>query len=437
LKVLLIWPRAQYEADWGSDLGAIAEPLALEYLAAGLKQNHHDVRVLDLRLHPNDLISTLREYQPDMVGVTAFSMHVKAALDVCKTVKAISSSCWTIAGGHHATFHPEDFFVDALDFVVSGEGVKPLNTVVQRLQDKQCVTDIAGLWHRVNGTFELGAAQEKFDVDDLPAPDREITGEDRQKYFIDWMRPIALLRTSVGCPFRCTFCSLWQLTDGKYLIRDIERVVNEIATIKEDFIFLVDDEAFINGKRMKALAEALNEAGLKKRYFSYCRIDSLIRQKEALQAWKEIGLERLFVGIDAISGKDLSEYNKRINLSQIEEGLKVAKEVGIEIFAQFVVNTDYTRQDFAKLKRFISHHDIDYPTFTVLTPLPGTELLKDFSCVVELQENGRPDWDLFDTAHVVTETRLPREIFNQEYRGLFKEYRSIYQEYRDRAVNGG
>ena len=75
MKVLLIWPKSRNEVlGWG-DLGAIAEPLALEYLAAGVKQDGHSARVLDLRLHPDALVSTLRDFQPDIVGVTAFSME--------------------------------------------------------------------------------------------------------------------------------------------------------------------------------------------------------------------------------------------------------------------------------------------------------------------------------------------------------------------------
>lgn len=437
MKILLIWPKAQFEADWGNDLGAIAEPLALEYLSAGLKENGHQIRLLDMRIHPNDLVMTLDEFNPDVVGVTAFSMHVRAALEVCRVVKKYSSTIKTVVGGHHATFHPEDFFEPQMDFIVCGEGVSALNSIIEKLEKNEPIANMLGIWSRVDNEFQSGGQHADYDVDSLPLPDREIAKEDRDKYFIDWMRPIALVRTTVGCPFRCTFCSLWQMTKGKYLLRGIDRVVDEISKIKEDFIFLVDDEAFIRGKRMTELAVALKAAGVKKRFFGYCRIDSLIREQEALTAWKEIGLERLFVGIDAITTKDLNEYNKKTNISQIEQGLQVAKDLGIELFAQFVINTDYSKRDFIMLKRFISHNNISYPTFTVLTPLPGTDLLKSFDSIVELQPNGRPNWDLFDTAHAVTKTTLPLDEFMKEYRGLFTEYRGIYKEHRERNDSQG
>jgi radical SAM superfamily enzyme YgiQ (UPF0313 family) len=235
MKILLIWPRSRNEVlGWG-DLGAIAEPLALEYLAAGAKQDGHEVRILDMRLHQTDLNRTLLEFRPDIVGVTAFSMHVITALTICRHVKKVLPNTWTIIGGHHATLLPVDFFEPQIDFVVSGEGVSPFRALLRALENKTSVTEIPRLWSRVNGEFVMGAETDAFDIDELPMPDRSVTAmvKDRDSYFIDWMKPIALLRTTVGCPYRCSFCSLWRIMDGKYHMREIERVVEEVGTIPE------------------------------------------------------------------------------------------------------------------------------------------------------------------------------------------------------------
>src|SRR4030095_4831566 len=106
-----------------------------------------------------------------------------------------------------------------------------------------------------------------------------------------------------------------------------------------------------------------------------------------------------------------------------------AAELGIEILAQFVVNTDYTHRDFERLARFVDHFRIRYPTFTVLTPLPGTELMRGFESIVERQPNGRPNWDLFDTQNAVTQTVLPKEEFRREYRNLYRRFRGSFDQY--------
>ncbi|HXG22623.1 MAG TPA: radical SAM protein [Methylomirabilota bacterium] len=431
MRVLLIYPKARVELIGWGDLGAIAEPLALEYLAAGAKVDAHEVRLLDLRLHPDDLETTLRDFAPDVVGVTGYSMHVLRNLDTCRQIKTILPQCWTIIGGHHATLMPEDFFEPQVDFVVSGEGVRPLRALLSALQEACSTCGIPGVWARVHGEFVYGGEPPAFDIDDIIPPDRSITEQDREAYFIDWMRPIALIRTTVGCPYRCSFCSLWKIMDGRYHMRDVHRVVEELETICEDYIFMVDDEPFINGRRMRELARAIKAAGVKKRYFSYCRIDSLLRQQDLMREWRDIGLERLFLGIEGISAKELGDYNKRLQLAQVEAGLAAARELGIAVFAQFIVNPNYDRRDFQRLIRFIEHHKIDYPSFTVLTPLPGTQDLLHFDHITERQTNGRPNWNLYDLQSPVMQTRLPRDEFLKEYQNLRRVFADRYTVHRD------
>lgn len=441
MKVLLIYPDARKELIGYGDLGAIAEPLALEYLGAGARLEGHDVRILDLRLHQDALERTLIDYRPDIVGVTGYSMHVLRMLRICGRIKEITPDAWTVSGGHHATLMPEDFFEPQVDFVVCGEGVGPFRKLLARLDAGDAITDIAGLWSRIDGTFVSGGAPEPFSVNDLPRPDRTLTAADRDAYFIDWMKPIALLRTTVGCPYRCSFCSLWKIMDGRYYLRDIEQVVDEIASVEERYIFFVDDEAFVNAKRMTRLAHAIRARGLDKRYFSYCRIDTLLRHREMMKLWREVGLERLFIGIEATSDRELDDYNKRIGVAQIEDGLRFARQIGIGIFAGFVVNTDYAAADFKHLERFIRHNQIDYPSFTVLTPIPGTAALESFDHIQEMQLNGRPNWELFDLQHPVVETRLPKREFKRRYKSLYRVFSEKYSIYRDsvrlRDASGG
>jgi radical SAM superfamily enzyme YgiQ (UPF0313 family) len=419
MKVLLVYPNARSELIGWGDLGAIAEPLALEYLAAGALSDGHEVRILDLRFHRQELNATLQSFRPDVVGVTGYSMHVLRNLEICKVAKELVPDCRTIAGGHHATLLPEDFFEPQIDFVVQGEGVQPFTALLRMLEAGQQPHFISGLWARAGGKFMNGGTPAPFDIDSIPPPDRTLTARDRGSYFIDWMKPIALARSTVGCPYRCSFCSLWKIMDGKYHMRGVDRVVAELANIAEECVFLVDDEAFIHRRRMTELANAIREAGLRKRYFTYCRIDTLLRDRDLMELWREIGLERLFIGIEAVSSKDLAEYNKRLQISQIEDGLAAAHELGIAVFAGFIVNTSFTARDFAQLVRFIEHNHVSYPSFTILTPLPGTPALANFDSVIERQANGRPNWELFDLQNPVTRTTLPRDEFMREYYNLF------------------
>lgn len=434
MKILLLYPCLRKEIIGYGDIGALAEPLALEYLATGAQMDSHEVRILDLRLHPDDLEQELLSFQPQVVGVTGYSMHVLRNLDTCHRVKALLPDCYTVVGGHHATLLPEDFFQPQIDFVVRGEGVHPFRALLRALEAGRALPPIPGVYTRQEVSFFDGGEPLSFNIDSIPPPNRTLTANDRDDYFIDWMKPIALLRTTVGCPYRCSFCSLWKIQDGRYHMRDIERVVAEIASVREECIFLVDDEAFINARRMTQLAGALKAAGIRKRYFTYCRIDTLLRHPQLMAAWRDIGLERLFIGIEAVTTDELKDYNKKIEVAQIERGLRAARQLGIAVFGGFIVNTNYSSRAFKQLVRFIEHNRVDYPSFTVLTPLPGTAALNAFEHVTELQPNGRPNWELFDLQHPVTQTRLAREEFEREYHNLYRVFGGVYAAHRPSHV---
>jgi len=421
MKVLLVWPKVF--GDWY----AVGEPISLEYVAAGAMAAGHEVHIFDERLHRNDLDDTLRSFAPDIVGVTGFSMHVLAGLDICRRAKELFPGCKTAAGGHHATLMPEDFFEPQMDFVLPGEGVAAFAELLRALElgvESPCVP---GVWSRRNGVFTYGGTPRPFDINALPVPERSLATTDREHYFIDWMKPLALMRSTVGCPYSCNFCSLWKIMEHKYHKRNIPAIVHELGEVAEQFIFFVDDEAFIDGPRMSELAKAIKAAGVQHRYMTYCRIDTLLRMPEIITEWKEIGLERLFIGIEAVTDEDLLLFNKKLEVSQVDAGLKLAFELGVNVQANFIVKPSFTHADFDYLTEFIRAREevIDYPSFTVWTPIPGTSLLDEkFSGVLELQANGRPNWALFDCQNAVTKTALPKEEFQRRYFGLWRSFRS-------------
>jgi radical SAM superfamily enzyme YgiQ (UPF0313 family) len=426
MKILLVYPNRTREIIGFGDLGAIAEPLALEYLSAGARADGHDVQILDLRLHPHDLRSTLLVFQPDLVGVTGYSMHVLRMLEICRSVKAELPTCVTVCGGHHATLMPEDFCEPEVDLIVQGEGVGPLRRILAYLNAGHAHAELAvpGVWVRAGDEHRAGAAPAPFAIDEVPPPDREVTRADRASYFIDWMQPIALLRTSVGCPYRCSFCSLWKVMDGRYHTREVERVVDEIASVPERYVFFVDDEPFVNPRRMAQLAQAIRARGIDKEYFAYCRVDSFVRDRALMQAWREAGLRRVFFGIEAVGDQELLDFNKRQKTQQVVEALRTARELDLSVLANFIVNPRAAPSDFERLVRFIEDNQIDYPTFTILTPLPGTAACESFDQIIERQPNGRPNWALFDLQLPVTQTRLPREEFLAHYNDLYKVFAS-------------
>jgi len=424
LRILLINPESSKASSFYWKDFYLCEPLALGYLSAGAKAQEHEVTALDMRFHSDALESNLLDFKPDLIGVTGYTMSYFEILNHCRQSKALIPGVHTVIGGHHATIRPMDFFFPEVDYVVCGEGVTPFTQLLTYLESGELNPQIPDVWCRQNNVFKSGGHREIYDIDKLPFPDRSCYAQDAHRFAIGYMKPIALLRTTEGCRFRCSFCSLWKIMQGKYLIRDIDKVVEELSGIEQYYIHIIDDEPWLEIKRMFALAEAIRAAGIDKRYMTYCRIDTITKQQELLAAWRRVGLDCLLIGIEAVSPIELKKYNKGIKTDQIEVALHIAKELDIRIYLNFIIDPAYTAEDFDRVEQFIVAHDIRYPGFTVLTPLPGTKGLENFDAITERMPNGMPNWALFDLQNPVTETRLPKEEFMQRVTDL--QQRWIY-----------
>jgi radical SAM superfamily enzyme YgiQ (UPF0313 family) len=409
MKILLVQPPSPPGAIAGDDW-FVFEPLALEYLAAGVVDDH-EVKILDLRLN-GSLRDTLDAFQPDMVGVTAYTVHVNTVRHLCETVKRWNARTLTVVGGHHATVAPHDFALPSIDLTVMGEGVHAFRKIVSRFESNDGFEKIPGV---ATATTPAGQLDDSvpFDLDTLPPPERTLTTEYRSQYFCDWMRPLASIRTSKGCAYRCRFCALWKLTCGKYLRRAPETVVQELAGIDEENVFFADDESLLDGKRMKTLAHLIDRAGIHKRYFLYGRSDTIARSPDLLEAWRKIGLTRVFVGLEFVSDEDLQFVGKQSTKRDNERAIEILHALDIDIYASFMLRPDFERRHFRQLRGYCRALKLDYPSFAVLTPLPGTDLYEEVK-----DELITRNYDYFDLIHTLLATRLPLDQFYKQYAWL-------------------
>ncbi|UCG88074.1 MAG: cobalamin-dependent protein [Gemmatimonadota bacterium] len=409
MKILLVQPASPFGAIAGDDW-FLFEPLALEYLAAAVPDD--EVRILDLRLD-GDLCDTLETFQPDLVGATAYTVHVNTVKHLCETVKQWNADAVTVVGGHHATVAPDDFADPAVDLTVVGEGVVPFREIVSRLKQRAGLEGIPGVAVSGSNSFIPLEDSVAADIDALPQPARRLTAAYRSQYFCDWMRPLASIRTSKGCPYRCKFCALWKLTCGKYIKREPRNVVDELGAIEEENVFFADDESLLDSRRMQDLAGLIREAGIEKRYFLYGRSDTIARNPDLLRAWKEIGLTRVFVGLEFFRDEDLEYVGKGSKLSDNEKAVGILQDLEIDIYASMILRPDFEKQHFKELRRYCRALRLDYPTFAVLTPLPGTDLYDEVK-----HDLITDNYDYFDFIHTLLPTRLPLKQFYKNYAWL-------------------
>lgn len=402
-KVLLVFPPASAKTDI-SYYHQLLEPLALEYIAAAIPEQ--EVRIQDMRLEPN-LKRTLTEFKPDMVGFTAFTCHVNTVKNLAVEVKALTPNVPVLVGGHHATIMPEDFDIPQIDIIVMGEGCGAFKEI---MDSSGKLEGVLGVAYRKGGQLFFNQPRLHPPLDDLPFPRRDLIAKYKSEYHLYHLYDMALMRTSSGCPYRCKFCALWHINKGRYLARDISKVIEEIKSIDSKRIFFADDESMLEYSRMMELAKSIKEENIKKGYLLYARCDTVIEHPDLFKAWKEIGLEMVFMGYESFSNERLRKMNKGETIEIQQKATIILKDLNIPISAFFLADPDYDYDDFISLKKYIRRLDLRQPSIVILTPLPGTKLFEE-----RYNEITTFDWDYYDFTHSLLPTKLSLDEFNRMY----------------------
>ena len=419
MKVLLI-----QAARWASPLSAamVIEPLGLEAIGAYIRE-HHDVELLDMRWDP-DLRSVLQRFNPDVVGATVITAEVNPTTEVFRQVKEHNPRAVTIAGGPQAILAPEVFENRYLDIAVTTEGELAFPELIEALDKGDDLRTVAGLalfnYRGEPGTIRTGRRPLIADLSKLKLPDRTLTAPYRSRYFRGEWKPLGASYTTRGCHFRCTFCCVWILGGAVYRTRGIDTCLRDLASLKEEHVFMAEDDSMFDVGYSDALADAVISSGLRKKFQFYSRTDLVVSKPELFAKWRKAGLELLLLGMEMASDEQLDSLNKQNTTNNNEQAVKILRSLGTEPIAYFMVDpATFTADHFKRLTDYIIRLELSHPIFFIMTPLPGTTQYRQRSDIVRTD-----NLDLFDFYHCTVETKLPLGEFYQRFINL---YRDCYQ----------
>jgi radical SAM superfamily enzyme YgiQ (UPF0313 family) len=396
------------------------EPLEFEYLAASVSD--HDTDIFDMRIEKN-LMKKLESYNPDLVGITAYSCDVKMVKSILHEIKKYNNKIKTVVGGNHATFLPEDFNESSVDTIFLGYADHTFPKYIKALKEGTDVREIDNLGIvEDRGIYFTEKRPVLSDLDSLPLPARHLTRKYRHKYHDSLRNKSALGMSSRGCPFRCTFCACWKLMNGKYKTRNVDSIVQELKSLPDDIsmVYFSDDNTVHNVKRAWELAEKIKEHRINKKLQMYARVDTIVKNPELFHSLKEAGLEYLTVGFESVTDNGLEKLNKRTTVQMNDQAITILKDLGIYINAHFIVNPDFTSLDFNSLLQYVKERNLFRPAYPVLTPLPGTQLFEETRNQLVIK-----DYDYFDFAHSIMPTKLQRKEFYFQLAQLYNKSYSL------------
>jgi len=388
------------------------EPLGLEYVASALRDRGHEPTIVDLRFG-HSVRSWVRRTRPSVVGISCMhALEYDRVIETAREVRRASPDAFILVGGHAAAAYPGPLESPEIDAICTDDGEEVVPAVVEAIRSGRPLTDVPALRVRTPGGWTVTASlEDRTGLDAVPRPARDLVERDRNKYHCLLFRPVWLVETARGCPFRCNFCSVWQLYGRSFRERSVGAVVDDFASVG-DAVFIADDLFWNHAERSRELARALKKRGVKKRWILVqTRTDLVGRNADLLEEWRPIAKDfDIFFGLEAASDAKLAGVTKDAPVSASLEAARISRELRYGVTGNFLVDPDWDEAQFHELWDFVAAHGFQRAGYTILTPLPGTELFQKLAPVLE----GQP-WFKYDMHHVLWEPRLGAKRFFEMY----------------------
>jgi radical SAM superfamily enzyme YgiQ (UPF0313 family) len=398
----------------------IGPPLGLLTIAAAVKD--HDVTVFDTKgeydLIPETpsleilILGLLQKYNPDIVGVTVITSEFDFSLQICRAVKQFNPGITTVAGGLHATLCPDDFIDPAFNVIIPGQCPHIFREVVLAKERKGDLFSVPGIFLNVNGVIQRTSGKS---LDWEPAginylmPDRSHLNRWKETYKVgNNPFPTTYVFTSLGCPYKCTFCSVWTQFRGKYHQRSVESLIQELKSIDDyPVVRFADANTVVDERFMLKLFDRIEEEGIQKTFVMDIRADVAANRPDIIERLAKGGLKVVICGFESFRDEELKKYHKKSPAIDNQEAVKVFEKNGIMVRGNYVIPCDYAHQDFEALAEYADRNRVVYAGYTILTPMPGTLYYQDVKDQIIDHHYGK--YNFFNS---VLPTKLPHDEFH-------------------------
>ena len=402
---------------------------------AGNLDPHHQVFAADLILVQRAVRETverlMREYQPDIVGLSVMTFQRKTAMRIANLVRSIRPSVRVVVGGYDPSLAPEEYMEagSGVDYIVRGEGEITFRELLRAIESGDGFSGIAGLSYRAAEGWRDNPSRpvHSLEGDEIRPPKRDarvLNGYTMMGRMVD------VVETSRGCTFDCGFCSIIEMRGRNFHTYSFDRVLADIRDAHDHgarAIFIVDDNISLNIKRFEALCQAIIDAGLNDIVYTVQAMTSPIAMHGGTLAplMRRAGFRYVFLGIENILEDDL-HFLKASAKNEFRESGRITGNATLRaidhlhrnkmyiVGGLIVGNPDDTRESIKTNLDFASKY-VDWPYIQHPTPYPGTPMTKDFRARNLIQIERLEEYD-GTTAVVATQHLEPQEIEYERWR---------------------
>ncbi len=412
---------------------------------AGQLVHEEDVEITDLRIagEMERLLDRVRRDPPALAGISAtFTSNGDEAIEAAAAIRRISPATTIVFGGTAPSEDPASFWDSAADLICFRNGDAAFAALAAAIREAgRPPARFPGFFHRDDGRWVLDPGPPAEPLANLKPYAWHLLPKRYWREYFQGFRPTGMSQTSEGCPYDCTFCTVWKTHGRKVSLASLANVqhdFNSLPAAIRAFFFADDIWMQATERQIQELYDPLL-SWMASDFLPHrpgfwltveTRTDLYLREEDRFKDWiRRGGLKRILFGVEAVTDEQLKNFSKRNTVDRNIEAIRRAAEAGAFVTAQFVIPCDATRAYFDEMVRFLKTYRrwIRTSNFTVATPLPGTDLytdsLKESPELADRRTVSHPAFSLFTA---LTPTRLDVREFYEQVARVFRAANQVH-----------
>jgi radical SAM superfamily enzyme YgiQ (UPF0313 family) len=387
-------------------------------VAAGLEGRYpYDIVDENLEPDPDKVIEKrIRQLGVRYLGLTVMpGPQLVRAIRLSKLMKTLFPELVVIWGGTFPNIHTETVLESGyVDLVVLGDGELILREIVSAIEKDASLDSVRGIAFHRNGSAVRTQRLEWTDPNEIPPLPYHKVDVYRYLQRTYLGNRTSAYHSSKGCPFKCGFCSVVSIFQGRWLAQSAERVADEVLHVKKEFgvdsIEFFDDNFFTSEQRVEEFSDRTKDAKLA--WWGEGRSDTLFHYADTtLRKMRDAGCRMIYTGAETSSAEKLKLMNKGGTQSAetIIEFARRIKEFDIVPEFSFIfgspsddIDGDIDRdiQFIKQIKKVNPRSEIIFYVYAPVL-LPGANLFEEamrqgFKYPRTLEEWTQPQWLHFD-----------------------------------------
>lgn len=411
LDLVLVHPgsRRRIYQSLGETLSAVEPPVWAAMMATFIRNRGYSVAIVDAEaedLSPEQAAGLVVDMDPVLTAVVVYghqpsasTQNMTVAGEICTALKEKSPDLkCLLVGGHVAALPDRTLREEAADFAASGEGPYTILELLEALKtDRADYSNVRGLLYREGETIRKNPPGPLLkDLDhEVPELTWDLLPMDRYRAhnwqcFGDLQRqPYAAIYTTLGCPYRCTFCCIqapfkggeklagfkasvnsYRFWSPQSVIAQIDNLVNQYGVRN---LRILDEMFVLNRRHVLAICDLIIERGYDLNICAYARVDTV--KEGMIEKLKRAGFNWLIIGIEAASERVRDDVQKGYAQDDVYKTVEAVRAGGINVLANFIFGLP--EDDLNSMKQTLDlalDLNCEFANFYSAMAYPGSQL---------------------------------------------------------------